>query len=325
MANELTTQRKPGTLEQLKTLVDQQKDKLSLWAGTERRARQIADKAMLEIHKNPELLRCTPASLFYAIREAIANGLEIGGLRPHAYLVPFKDKVTLIPSYIGLTELIRRTGNLSHHVLEVVHEGDEFEFSLGDNPHITHKPLDTPDRTKKEVTHVYAIFWMRDGAIHRSVWTKARVDAHKERYSKGWQRSDSPWQTAWEAMAKKTLVRDIVNRGIVAIQERLFEGATSLMDRDEPLDQVINESPALEHHQPALNVEVLPDPVQVNDDLWNRYESALVNAGNLGALTAVTDEFLPLFSSDGDREVAAGLAEKQAARLRQQKSEKANA
>lgn len=314
-----------GTMEKLKSLVEAHKDKLSLYAGTEKRARQIADKALMEIHKNPVLLKCTPSSLFFSIREAIANGLEIGGIRPMAYLVPFGDKVTLIPSYLGLTELVRRTGNLQRHMMEVVYEGDDFAFALGDNPYINHIPKDTPDRSIKKVTHVYAIFWMHDGAIHRSVWTTARVDAHKKRYSKTWSKADSAWQTSWEAMAKKTVLRDMVNRGIVAIQERLFEGATSLMDRvDEPVDQVLDEAPAIEHHQPALNVEVLPDPVQSNDDLWNRYEIALDDCASLGALTTVKDEFLPLFSGD-DKDLAEDLSNKTADRIRAEKAERAKA
>lgn len=326
MSNELTTPRKPGTLEQLKAMVDERKDQLSLWAGTERRARQICDLAMLEIHKNAELMKCSPASLFYSVREAIANGLTIGGFRPMAYLVPFGGKVQLIPSYLGLTELVRRTGNLLRHMVEVVYEGDHFDFALGDNPHINHTPNDEPGRSQKKPTHVYAIFWMRDGAIHRSVWTTARIDAHKERYSKTWKHKDSAWQTAWDAMAKKTVIRDLVNRGILAIQERLFEGATSLMERDEPIQEML---PAIEQAplsvtQQGLNVEVSPDPTATNDDLWNRYETSLIDASNLGTVTAVMDEFLPLFKSQDDKAMAEKMAEDAATKLRNEKTYRAN-
>ena len=39
------------------------------------------------------------------------------------------------------------------------------------------------------------------------IWTAAEVDEHRKRYSAGSDRKDSAWQTSWDAMAKKTVLK----------------------------------------------------------------------------------------------------------------------
>jgi recombination protein RecT len=182
------------------------------------------------IRKTPKLLDCDPASLFGAITEAATYGWELGGVLGHAYLVPFRRECTLIPGYKGLIDLCRRSGQISTVSLEVVHDGDMFDYSIGDTPHITHKPDDrNPKRHLKPITHAYAVVRLRDGGIQRGVWSREQIEAHKEQYSKGWQwaesgdkskgggKKDSPWHTAWPTMAKKTVIRDMIQRGLVPL------------------------------------------------------------------------------------------------------------
>lgn len=175
------------------------------------------------IRKTPKLLDCDPASLFGAITEAATYGWELGGVLGHAYLVPFKRECQLIPGYKGLIDLCRRSGQISTVSLEVVHDGDVFDYSIGDTPHIKHKPDDrNPKRHEKPITHAYAVVRLRDGGIQRSVWSREQIDAHKEQYSSGWRyaekgNKDSPWHTAWPTMAKKTVIRDMIQRGLVPV------------------------------------------------------------------------------------------------------------
>ena len=196
------------------------------------------------IRKTPKLLDCKPVSLFAAITEAATYGWELGGVLGHAYLVPFKDDCTLIPGYKGLIDLCRRSGQVSTISLEVVHAGDDFSYAMGDDPHIRHTPNDTdPQRDSKPITHVYAVVKLRDGGTQRSVWSFEKVEAHKRKYSQGWRRAeggkkDSPWHTAWETMAKKTVIRDMIQRGLVPLSAEyanLVERTTVVDDEGEPL------------------------------------------------------------------------------------------
>lgn len=186
--------------------------------------------AMSSIRDNPKLLDCTPASLFDAITEAATLGLEPNGVLGHAYLVPFKTECTLIPGYKGLIDLARRSSTISTITMELVYQGDQFAYQYGDDPFIRHKPNDTdPKRHEKPITHVYAVVQLRDGGIQRKVWSTPQIDAHKEQYSKSWAwaekgdrskgggKKDSAWHTAWPVMAKKTVIRDMINRGEIPV------------------------------------------------------------------------------------------------------------
>lgn len=201
--------------------------------------------ALNQIRKNPKLLDCSAASLFGAITEAATYGWEIGGIAGHAYLVPYKDECTLIPGYKGLVDLCRRSGQISTISCEVVHAGDEFSYSLGDDPHIKHKPNDRdPGRDSKPITHVYLVVRLRDGGIQRSVWSQQKIDAHKEQYSQAWKRAENPqfgkpakrdsfWHTAWPAAAKKTVIRDMINRGLLPISAEYRDAVQRGMQHDD--------------------------------------------------------------------------------------------
>ena len=202
------------------------------------------------IRKTPKLLDCDPASLFGAITEAATYGWELGGVLGHAYLVPFKREAQLIPGYKGLIDLCRRSGQISTISLEVVHEGDKFDYSIGDTPHIMHKPDDrNPKRHEKPITHAYAVVRLRDGGIQRSVWSQEQIDAHKEKYSSGWRfaekgdsskgggKKDSPWHTAWPTMAKKTVIRDMIQRGLIPVSAEYRDIVQrGIQDDDEGID-----------------------------------------------------------------------------------------
>lgn len=239
--------------------------------------------AMNCIRKVPKLLDCKPVSLFSAITEAATYGWELGGVLGHAYLVPFKEECTLIPGYKGLIDLCRRSGQVSTISMEVVHEGDQFSYSLGDDPHIKHVPNDRDvARDAKPITHAYAVVKLRDGGIQRSVWSAERIDAHKKRYSKSWQKSDSPWQTAWPTMAKKTVIRDMIQRGLVPLSAEYSQ----LVERTTRMD---------EDGEPLAGIDILPDRSEGVDDLRIVDESqdhGSDDASQLNPLEGIAEQFL---------------------------------
>src|SRR5690606_10013457 len=86
------------------------------------------------------------------------------------------------------------------------------------------------DTSDKAVTHVYLIVRDRENVvICRSVWTKAQVERHKERYSAAYKsgKKDSPWLTNWQAMARKTVIRDAVARGELPVSVDIQQMATN--------------------------------------------------------------------------------------------------
>lgn len=106
---------------------------------------------------------------------------------------------------------------------------------------------------------------LRDGGIQRSVWSTEKVNAHKEKYSQGWRRAegkgkDSPWHTAWETMAKKTVIRDMIQRGLVPLSAEY----TQLVERTTVVD---------EDGEPIAGMDLIPDRSEGVDDLRTIDES----------------------------------------------------
>ncbi len=181
-----------------------------------------------EIRSTPKLLDCTPESLFAAMSEAASLGLETDGVLGHAYLIPYGPECQLIAGYKGLLDLARRRDRILIKT-RCVYPEDHFEFQEGDDDFIRHKPNEKPDadlRTER-ITHVYLIAKDEHGlVICRSVWARNRVEAHKEKYSQAWRRAengkkDSPWHTNWDAMARKTVIRDAIARGELPVSAEI--------------------------------------------------------------------------------------------------------
>ena len=163
---------------------------------------RMARVAFSTVQRTPALLKCSPHSLVAAIVEASSLGLEIDG-RGLAYLVPYGDRATLIPGYKGLMDLAYRSGKVTSIYAETVHEHDEFEYQLGTNPRLVHKPSLNGRGAR---IAVYAVAQIKDGDPAFVVLGSDEVEKVK-RASKGAGKPDSPWKQWEDEMWKKTAVR----------------------------------------------------------------------------------------------------------------------
>jgi recombination protein RecT len=86
----------------------------------------------------------------------------------------------------------------------VVKEGDEFGWTEGTEPSVTHVPSLASDRSSKPTTHVYAVATLRSGATQIDVADRSAIERIRLR---GKQKAFSPWDTDWDEMGKKTIVK----------------------------------------------------------------------------------------------------------------------
>jgi recombination protein RecT len=86
----------------------------------------------------------------------------------------------------------------------VVQEGDEFDYALGDNPYIHHKPASRGGRTRP-VTHAYSIAKFPDGTLSREVMN---IDQIKDIQSKA-KAKRGPWSDPifYPEMCRKTVAK----------------------------------------------------------------------------------------------------------------------
>ena len=109
------------------------------------------------INATPSLLKCTKASLFVAIMNCAALGLEPNTVKQHAFIIPYKDKANFQIGSRGWTALARRSNSeVCHIVPTVVYEGDKFKEVRGTNPEIEHEP----QYKSKDIVKAYAVAYM---------------------------------------------------------------------------------------------------------------------------------------------------------------------
>lgn len=161
--------------------------------------------AMTTIRTNPKLQECKPASILASLMHCAQLSLEPGPLG-HAYLVPFGKECTLIPGYQGLIELAHRSGKVLNIYAECVHENDHFLQVLGTDRRIEHTPPKFGEK-RGDIIGVYAVAKLAGGADPQFVvLTQADVEFYRSK-SRG--RDSMAWKDHWDAMAKKTAVRQL--------------------------------------------------------------------------------------------------------------------
>jgi recombination protein RecT len=183
------------------------KDQIKMAIPAHMKPERMLRIAITELKKTPKLLQCTPATFMSAIIQCSQLGLEPGNNLGHAYLIPYDNKKNnstecqVIIGYRGMLELAKRSGQIVSIQTQVVYERDFFEFEYGLNPQLRHIPS-LSDRGNFK--YVYACAILKDGGNQFEVMSNEEVKKimAQSKYSKF-----GPWQTHYDEMARKTVIR----------------------------------------------------------------------------------------------------------------------
>lgn len=171
-------------------LVDNMRPEIARALPRHMNADRMVRIATTEFRKNAKLGECEIRSTFGAIITLSQLGLE-PGVMGQGYLVPYKNHRTsrlecqAIPGWQGLADLVARAGRASVWT-GAVYLGDEFDWALGDRPHIHHRPSqDDASLDPKNLTHVYAVGRIKGAEWPViEVWSTAKVEKHRNRFNK---------------------------------------------------------------------------------------------------------------------------------------------
>lgn len=204
--NQVANQQKPQTIDDyMKKMAPAMAQALPKHMDIDRLTRL----AMTTIKTTPALKDADVGSLLGAVMQAAQLGLE-PGLMGHCYLLPFNNKnkgikeVQFIIGYKGMIDLARRSGHIKSIYAHAVYSNDEFDYELGLESKLVHKPTMEPD--KGEFIGAYAVAHFKDGGYQFEFMSKADIEKRKGR-SKAANSKFSPWTSDYEEMAKKTVVR----------------------------------------------------------------------------------------------------------------------
>lgn len=161
---------------------------------------------------NPDLLTVERRSLFNACRSAAEVGLSLNPSLGEADILKQYDKraggyvARFSPRYGGLMKLARQSGRIRTIYAHVVREKDVFDYDLGMDKTLIHKPA---KGDRGNLTGVYCVWIMDDGAKDFEYMDREQVLAIRARSSAKTKEGTvvGPWVTDEEEMWRKTVVR----------------------------------------------------------------------------------------------------------------------
>lgn len=163
------------------------------------------------IQNNLQLLDAPKRELFNACVKAAQDGLLPDGREGALVCRPGRNGVTVTwqPMIAGIRKKVRNSGEIATWDVQAVYENDQFEYELGDEPFIRHKPA---LKDRGELIAVYSVATLKSGEKSRDVMSVDEVNRIRDR-SDAWKAykagkiKSTPWATDYAEMAKKTVAR----------------------------------------------------------------------------------------------------------------------
>lgn len=197
------------------------------------KAERLAQMAISAYNQTPKLAECSVPSILSCCLQCASLGLEpsaVDGLG-RAYILPYKNRKTgqmeaqFILGKNGMVELVRRSGKLRSLRTQCVYEGDEFDYWEDESGvHYSYRPnLDAP-HGKEHMRLVYLSAQLLDGGLVFLAMSKSEVDGVMSRSKAA---NFGPWQTDYEAMAEKTVLRRAFNRGMLPRSVEVARGVAN--------------------------------------------------------------------------------------------------
>jgi len=184
--------------------LDQRADEFRAALPAHMPAERFARVVMTAVQQNPDLLRVERRSLWTSAMKCAQDGLLPDGRE--AALIPFNDRkrgmiAQYMPMIAGIRKKVRNSGEIATWDAHVVYANDAFEFELGDDPFIKHRPALT-ERGKPVAA--YSIATLKSGEKSREVMSLGEINAIRARSRA---KDSGPWVTDFAEMCRKTVAR----------------------------------------------------------------------------------------------------------------------
>lgn len=208
-AANVITKEEPKTFKEL-LLMDGYKNALAQALPKHITADRMIRVVLTAMNRQPKLLQCTKESLWQAVMDCAAIGLEPNPLG-HAYIIPYRNKVKdasgrevfvmqaqFQAGYRGFADLLYRSGMVESCQAQVVYSQDLFEFEYGMGESLRHRPA---QGDRGEPIGAYAYCRLKGGAFHCDYMSVTDIERIRRRSKSA---DNGPWVTDWDEMARKT-------------------------------------------------------------------------------------------------------------------------
>lgn len=182
---------------------------------------------------NAQLQQADPNSILKAGAIAATLDLPIDPNLGFAYIVPYnnkgKNEAQFQMGYKGFVQLAIRTGQYKRINVTELYEG-QFESY---DPITDELKYNLDNRLSDEITHYVAYFQTINGFEKYNVMSREEIENHAKKFSKTYSYKGSSWQTNFNTMAKKTVLKLLLSKfGILSIEMQTAQKADQAVIRE---------------------------------------------------------------------------------------------
>ena len=204
--------------------------------------------ALGAVTKNPKLAECTPASLIGALLQCAQLGLEPNTVLGQAFVLPYNNnrkvkgnwvkvmEATFQLGYPGILDLAYRTDKFKYIDARIVRENDLFEYSYGLEKKLIHVPAMS---NRGKVIYYYAAYELFNGGTNFDVMSREDAEDHGKKFSPSYSNAKSGWQTNFDAMAKKTVLIQVLKYAPKAVELQKAAASDNTVKTDVSSDMLL--------------------------------------------------------------------------------------
>ncbi|MFD2637718.1 recombinase RecT [Piscibacillus salipiscarius] len=193
-----------------------------------KRANQFTSSILNLYNSEKMLQKAEPMSVISSAMVAATLDLPVDKNLGYAWIVPYGGKAQFQLGYKGYIQLALRTGQYRNINVIEVYEGELQKWDR-----LTEEiELDFDEKKSDKVIGYTGYFELINGFKKTVYWSKEEIEKHKKKFSK----SDFGWKNDYDAMAKKTVIRNMLNKwGILSIdmQKAYVEDVSDPSQRQE--------------------------------------------------------------------------------------------
>lgn len=167
------------------------------------------------VANNAMLQQCEPMTVIYSAMKATALGLPLDPNLGQAYVIPYRNGRqgnTLAQfqiGYKGFIQLAIRSNQFQTLNATDIREGELQSYDLLTG---AMRFNSVANREQLPIVGYVAYFELKNGFAKSLYMTREEVELHRNRFSKAAGKGSSPWDSDFDAMACKTVLKLLLNR-----------------------------------------------------------------------------------------------------------------
>lgn len=206
------------------------------------------------VSTNPALEECDAGTILSAALCGHSLGLPPSPQLGQYYMVPFKDRknnrttATFVLGYRGYIQLAIRSGQYKRLNVVEIKEGELLNWDPLTEEITIKMTEDKTERETAETIGYYAYFRYVNGFEKALYWSKDKMKQHAMKYSAGYANdikkgtSYTFWAKDFDAMAKKTMLRQLISKwGVMSVEmQTAYEADNHIINADGTPDYETN-------------------------------------------------------------------------------------